>query len=67
MSFLSKFKNKLDKSSNFLSLNIIKTFKSKKVDSNTLEELENILIKLPNNYLHLSLVNLEEKNGGLML
>ncbi len=44
MSLLSKFKNKLGKSSNFLSLNIINTFKSKKVDSDTLEELESILI-----------------------
>ncbi len=44
MSLLSKFKNKLGKSSNFLSLNIINTFKSKKIDSNTLEELESILI-----------------------
>ncbi len=44
MSFLSKFKNKLGKSSDFLSSNIINTFKSKKVDSNTLEELESILI-----------------------
>ena len=38
------FKNKLGKSSNFLSLNILNTLKSKKVDSNTLEELESILI-----------------------
>ena len=44
MSLVSKFKNKLVKSSNFLSLNIINTFKSKKIDSNTLEELESILI-----------------------
>jgi len=44
MNLLSKFKNKLGKSSNFLSLNIINTFKSKKVDLNTLEELESILI-----------------------
>ena len=44
MNLLSKFKNKLGKSSNFLSLNIINTFKTKKVDTNTLEELESILI-----------------------
>ena len=44
MNVLSKFKNKLGKSSNFLSLNIINTFKTKKVDTNTLEELESILI-----------------------
>ena len=44
MNLLSKFKNKLGKSSNFLSLNIINTFKSKKVDLNTLEELESVLI-----------------------
>ena len=34
----------MGKSSNFLSLNILNTLKSKKVDSNTLEELETILI-----------------------
>ena len=39
-----KFKNKLSKTSNFLSLNILETFKNKKVDRNTLEELESILI-----------------------
>ena len=44
MNFLLKFKNKRDKSSNLLSLNILNTFKSKKVDANTLEELESILI-----------------------
>ena len=44
MSFLSKFKSKLSKTSNFLSLNILETFKNNKVDSNTLEELESILI-----------------------
>ncbi len=44
MSFLSKFKSKLGKSSNFLSSNIINVFKSKRIDSNTLEELESILI-----------------------
>ena len=44
MNFLSKFKNKLGKTSNFLSLNILETLKNKKVDSNTIEELESILI-----------------------
>tara|TARA_B100001287_G_C22660538_1_gene520105 strand:- start:694 stop:1608 length:915 start_codon:yes stop_codon:yes gene_type:complete len=44
MSLLLKFKSKLGKSSNFLSLNIINTFKTQKVDKNTLEELESILI-----------------------
>ena len=44
MSLFLNFKNKLGKSSNFLSLNILNTLKSKKVDSNTLEELESILI-----------------------
>ena len=44
MNLFSKFKNKLGKTSNFLSLNILETFKNKKVDKNTLEELESILI-----------------------
>ena len=44
MNLFLKFKNKLSKSSNFLSLNILETFKNKKVDTNTLEELESILI-----------------------
>tara|TARA_B100000575_G_C23094604_1_gene631239 strand:+ start:72 stop:980 length:909 start_codon:yes stop_codon:yes gene_type:complete len=44
MSFFSEFKNKLSKSSNFLSLNIINAFKTKKVDADTLEELESALI-----------------------
>ena len=54
MIFLSKFKNKLSKSSNLLSLNIINTLKSKKVDSETLEELESILISSD---ISLSVVN----------
>ncbi len=44
MSLFSNFKNKLGKTSNLLSLGIIETFKNKKVDINTLEELESILI-----------------------
>ena len=44
MNLFSKFKDKLGKTSNFLSLNILETFKNKKVDKNTLEELESILI-----------------------
>ena len=44
MNLFLKFKNKLSKTSNFLSLNILETFKNKKVDTNTLEELESILI-----------------------
>ncbi len=44
MNLFLKFKNKLNKTSNFLSLNILETFKNKKVDTNTLEELESILI-----------------------
>jgi len=44
MNLFLKFKNKLSKTSNFLSLNILETFKNKKVDKNTLEELESILI-----------------------
>ena len=44
MNLFLKFKNKLSKTSNFLSENILETFKNKKVDTNTLEELESILI-----------------------
>ena len=44
MNLFLKFKNKLSKTSNFLSVNILETFKNKKVDTNTLEELESILI-----------------------
>ena len=44
MNFFSKFKNNLKKTSNFLSSNILSSFQNRKVDSNTLEELETILI-----------------------
>ena len=44
MSLFLKFKKKLGKTSNFLSINILETFKNKKVDENTLEELESVLI-----------------------
>ena len=44
MSLFSKFKNKLQKTSNFLSSNILSSFQNKKVDSETLEELETVLI-----------------------
>ena len=44
MSLFSKFKNNLQKTSNFLSSNILNSFQSKKVDSDTLEELESVLI-----------------------
>ena len=44
MSLFSKFKNNLQKTSNFLSSNILNSFQSKKVDSKTLEELESVLI-----------------------
>ncbi len=44
MNLFSKFKNKLSKTSNFLFVNIQDIFKNKKVDENTLEELESILI-----------------------
>jgi len=44
MSLFLKFKKKLGKTSNFLSINILETFKNKKVDDNTLEELESVLI-----------------------
>ena len=44
MSLFSKFKNNLQKTSNFLSSNILSSFHNKKVDNETLEELEAILI-----------------------
>ena len=44
MSLFSKFKNNLQKTSNFLSSNILTSFQNKKVDRETLEELEAILI-----------------------
>ena len=44
MSLFSKFKNKLNKTSNYLSSNIFNSFQNKKVDNQTLEELESILI-----------------------
>ena len=44
MSLFSKFKNNLHKTSNFLSSNILTSFQNKKVDRETLEELEAILI-----------------------
>ena len=44
MSLFSKFKNNLQKTSNFLSSNILSSFQNKKVDNETLEELETILI-----------------------
>ena len=44
MSLFSKFKNNLQKTSNFLSSNILSSFQNKKVDTETLEELEAVLI-----------------------
>ena len=44
MSLFSKFKNKLHKTSNYLSSNILNSFQNKKVDNQTLEELESVLI-----------------------
>ena len=44
MSLFSKFKNNLQKTSNFLSKNILNSFQNRKVDSKTLDELETILI-----------------------
>jgi fused signal recognition particle receptor len=44
MSLFSKFKNNLKKTSNFLSSNILSSFQNKKVDNETLEELEAVLI-----------------------
>ena len=44
MSLFSKFKTNLQKTSDFLSSNILNSFKNKKVDNETLEDLESILI-----------------------
>ena len=44
MSLFSHFKKNLQKTSNFLSSNILNSFLDKKIDAETLEELENILI-----------------------
>ena len=44
MSLFSNFKNNLQKTSNFLSSNILSSLQNKKVDNETLEELESILI-----------------------
>ncbi len=44
MSLFSKFKKNLQKTSNFLSSNILTSFQNKKVDTETLEELETVLI-----------------------
>ena len=44
MSLFSKFKNNLQKTSNFLSSNILSSFQNRKIDDKTLEELEAILI-----------------------
>jgi len=44
MSLFSKFKKNLQKTSNFLSSNILSSFKNKKIDNETLEELESVLI-----------------------
>jgi len=44
MSLFSKFKNNLQKTSNFLSSNILSSFQNKTINNETLEELESILI-----------------------
>ena len=44
MSLFSKFKNNLQKTSNFLSSSILSSFPNNKVDKETLEELEAVLI-----------------------
>ena len=44
MNIFSKFKNNLQKTSNFLSSNILSSFKNQKVNNETLEELESVLI-----------------------
>ena len=49
MSLFSIFKDKLSKTSNKLSLNILEILKNKKIDDLTLEELETV------SYTHLTL------------
>ncbi|MDA9748785.1 signal recognition particle-docking protein FtsY [Pelagibacteraceae bacterium] len=44
MSFFSIFKDKLSKTSNILSFNILEILKNKKIDNLTLDELESVLI-----------------------
>ncbi|MBI04205.1 MAG: signal recognition particle-docking protein FtsY [Pelagibacteraceae bacterium] len=44
MSIFSHFKTNLQKTSNFLSFNILNSFHNKKIDAETLEELEAVLI-----------------------
>jgi len=44
MNLFSHFKKNLQKTSNFLSSNIVSSFQNKKVDGATLEELESVLI-----------------------
>ena len=44
MSLFLKFKNNLQKTSNFLSSNILNSLKNSRVDDKTLEDLETILI-----------------------
>ena len=44
MSLFSKYKNNLQKTSNFLSSNILSSFQNKTINNVTLEELESILI-----------------------
>jgi len=44
MNLFSKFKNNLKKTSNILSSNILNSFQNKKIDNQTLEELESVLI-----------------------
>ena len=44
MSLFAIFKDKLSKTSNILSFNILEILKNKKIDDLTLEELENVLI-----------------------
>ncbi|MDC0453160.1 signal recognition particle-docking protein FtsY [Alphaproteobacteria bacterium] len=44
MNLFSKFQSNLQKTSNFLTSNILSSFQNKKVDTETLEELETVLI-----------------------
>ena len=70
MSLFSKFKKNLLKTSNLLSSNILNSFQNKKIDNQTLEELESILISADIsldvvNKLIESVRNIKSNNGDV--
>ena len=69
MSLFSKFKNKLHKTSNYLSSNILNSFQNKKIDNQTLDELESILISadIDSSYINsINNVKLYKNNGKII-